>query len=207
MEGANNNKTIVMGPQFCSPQPLQLSIKKKVYFLPGHGYEVKDDFGNIVFTIQSVVGLFRSKVLIFDAADVPILTLKRKNFTWHSTWQAFTGDSTHEKDLIFSAKTSSMFQFTTNLDIFLANSISEQVCDFRMKTSYMGSKCDIFAGQSSTLIAQMNKNNTAGSIFLGRDKFMVRVNPSVDHAFIVSLIVILEEITSSAKSSSHSSTH
>ncbi|MCD9641797.1 hypothetical protein HAX54_028241 [Datura stramonium] len=206
MEGGNN-RTIVIGPQFCSPQPLQISMKKKVYFLAGYGYEVKDDYGNLIFTIENVLGFFRSKILIFDAVGVPILTLKSKNFTWHSRWQAFKGDSTDEKDLIFSAKTSSKFQFTTKLDIFLANNISEQVCDFRMKTSYMESNCDVFAGQSSTLIAQMNKKYTAGSIFLGRDKFMVNVNPNVDHAFIVSLIVILEEISSSGKTSSHSSTH
>lgn len=60
--------------------------------------------------------------------------------------------------------------------------MSEQVGDFRMKTGYMESNCDIFAGQSSTLIAQMDKKYTAGSVFLGRDKFMVRVNPNVDHA-------------------------
>ncbi|KAK4359252.1 hypothetical protein RND71_021481 [Anisodus tanguticus] len=205
MEGANNDRTIVTGPQFCSPQTLQLSMKKKNYFFGGYGYDVKDASDNLVFTIKEVLGFFsRSKVLIFDAADVPILTLKSKNFTWHSTWQAFKGDSTDKKDLIFSAKTSSMFQFTTKLDIFLASNISEQVCDFRLKANYMESKCDIFTGQSSTLIAQMNKKYTAESIFLGRDKFMVRVNSNVDHAFIVSIIVILEEITSSGQRSSHS---
>ncbi|XP_055811727.1 protein LURP-one-related 10-like [Solanum dulcamara] len=206
MEEGNSNKTIVMGPQFCSPQPLQLFIKKKVYFMGGHGYEVKDDYGNLVFTIENVLGFFRSKLIVFDAANVPILTLKSKKFSWHSRWQSFKGDSTDEKDLIFSAKTSSKFQFTRKLDIFLANNISEQVCDFRMKASYRESNCHIFAGQSSTLIAQMDKKYTTGSIFLGRDKFMVRVNPNVDHAFIVSLLVILEEMASSGNSSStHSS--
>lgn len=78
MEGGNNNTTIVIGPQFCSPQPLQLSIKKKTYFLGGHGYEVKDEYGNLVFTIENILGFFRSKLLIFDAANVPILTLKAK---------------------------------------------------------------------------------------------------------------------------------
>ncbi|XP_019245851.1 PREDICTED: protein LURP-one-related 13-like [Nicotiana attenuata] len=126
MEGAN--QTVVIGSQFCSPQPLQLSIKKKVYFCAGHGYQVKDGYGNFVFTIENLLGFFSSKVLVFDAADIPILTLKSK----------------------------------------------------------------------------MNKNYTAGSIFLGRDKFMVKVNPNVDYAFIVSLIVILEEIVSSSRSSSYS---
>ncbi|XP_015170044.1 protein LURP-one-related 10-like [Solanum tuberosum] len=206
MEGVNN-KIIVIGPQFCSPQPLQIFIKKKVYFLGGHEYEVKDDNGNMVFTIKNVLGFFRSKLIVFDAANLPILTLKIKPLTWHGRWQTFKGDSTDEKDLIFSAKNSSIFQFTRNLDIFLANNISEQVCDFKMKSSYMDSNCDIFVGQSSTLIAQMDKKYTAGSVFLGRDKFMVKVNSNVDHAFIVSLIVILEEISSSGQSSTHSSKH
>lgn len=77
MEG-DNNKTIVIGPQFCSPQPLQLFINKKIYFFSGHGYEVKDDNGNMVFTIENLLGFFRRKLIIFDAANVPILTLKSK---------------------------------------------------------------------------------------------------------------------------------
>ncbi|XP_059306906.1 protein LURP-one-related 15-like [Lycium ferocissimum] len=157
MEGANNNRTIfVRGPQFCSPRPLQLSMKKKNYFCGGYGYAVKDAYGNLILTIKEVLGFFsRSKVLIFDAAGIPILTLKSKKFTWHNRWQAFKGDSTNKKDLIFRAKTPSVFQFKTNLDIFLASNVSEQICDFRLKANYMESKCDIFAGQSSTLIAQV----------------------------------------------------
>ncbi|XP_015087299.1 protein LURP-one-related 10 [Solanum pennellii] len=201
MEG-DNNKTIVIGPQFCSPQPLQLFINKKIYCFSGHGYEVKDDNGNMVFTIENLLGFFRRKLIIFYAANAPSLTLKSKHFTWHSRWECFKGDSTDEKDLIFSAKNSSMFQFRRNLDIFLANNISQQVCDFRMKTSYRESNCDIFAGQSSTLIAQMDKKYTTGSVFRGRDKYMVKLNSNVDHAFIVSLIVILEEIASSGQGSS-----
>ncbi|XP_009629283.1 protein LURP-one-related 15-like [Nicotiana tomentosiformis] len=195
MEGG----TVVIGHRFCSPQPLQLSIKKKIYILAGYGYEVKDAYDNIVFTIEKVLGFFRSnKVLVFDAAGVPLVTLKSKKFTWHSRKQAFKGDSTDKKDLIFSAKTSSMFQFTTKLDVFLANNISEEVCDFWMKTNYMESTCDIFAGQSSTLIARMKKKY----ILLGRDKLIMTVNPNVDYAFIVSLIVILQEILSSTQNDS-----
>lgn len=87
-----------------------------------------------------------------------------QKFSWHSRWQAFKGDSTNEKDLIFSAKISSIFQFTTKLDIFLANNISEEVCDFRMKTNFMESTCDIFAGQSSTLVAQVKPISSCFSL-------------------------------------------
>lgn len=36
------------------------------------------------------------------------------------------------------------------------------------------------------------------SNFLGKDKFMVTVNPNVDYAFIVALIIILDAINTQA---------
>ena len=41
---------------------------------------------------------------------------------------------------------------------------------------------------------QMHKKHTAQSIFIGKDNFMVTVYPNIDYAFIVALIVILDEI-------------
>lgn len=41
---------------------------------------------------------------------------------------------------------------------------------------------------------QMHKKHSAQSILLGKDTFGVTVYPNVDYAFIVALIVILEEI-------------
>lgn len=42
----------------------------------------------------------------------------------------------------------------------------------------------------------MHKKHSVKSILLGKDKFMVTVYPNVDYAFIISLIVILDEINS-----------
>lgn len=41
---------------------------------------------------------------------------------------------------------------------------------------------------------QMHKKHSAQSILLGKDTFCVTIYPNVDHAFIVALVVILEEI-------------
>ncbi|KAB1224527.1 Protein LURP-one-related 15 [Morella rubra] len=40
----------------------------------------------------------------------------------------------------------------------------------------------------------MHKKHTAESILVGKDNFMVTVNPYIDYAFIVAVIVILDEI-------------
>lgn len=40
----------------------------------------------------------------------------------------------------------------------------------------------------------MHKKHTVQSVLLGKDKFTVTVYPNMDYAFIVALIVILDEI-------------
>ncbi|WRX19837.1 LURP-one-related - like 8 [Theobroma cacao] len=98
----------------------------------------------------------------------------------HDKWQAFRGDSTESSDLIFPVKQSSMFQLKTKLDVFLANNTKEDVCDFKIKGSWSERCCVVYAGESSTIVAQ--------------DKFMVTVHPNIDYAFIVALIVVLDGI-------------
>lgn len=40
----------------------------------------------------------------------------------------------------------------------------------------------------------MHKKHTVSSVLFGKDNFMVTVYPGIDYAFIVALIVILDEI-------------
>ncbi|KAK4834103.1 hypothetical protein QYF36_016882 [Acer negundo] len=112
----------------------------------------------------------------------------------HDRWQVFRGESTDSKDLIFTAKRSSMFQLKTKLDVFLANNTKEDVCDFKVKGSWFERSCVVYAGESDTVVAQMHKKHTVQSILIGKDKFTVTVYPNIDYVFIIALIVILDAI-------------
>ena len=48
---------------------------------------------------------------------------------------------------------------------------------------------------------QMHKKHTVTSLLFGKDNFMVTVYPGIDQAFIVALVVILDEMNSSGSSS------
>jgi len=76
--------------------------------------------------------------------------------TTHDRWQVFRGESTEMKDLIFSVKRSSFFQLKTKLDVFLANNTKEEVCDFKVKGSWFERSCVVYAGESLTIVAQVN---------------------------------------------------
>lgn len=90
---------------------------------------------------------------------VPFVTfcyvLKIQILTAHRRWKVFRGDSSDDKDLLFSVKKSSMLQLKTKLDVFLASNTREDVCDFKIEGSWFERSCVIYAGESSTIVAQV----------------------------------------------------
>jgi hypothetical protein len=75
--------------------------------------------------------------------------------TAHRRWKVFRGDSSHDKDFLFSVKKSSLLQVKTKLDVFLASNTKEDVCDFKIEGSWFERSCTIYAGDSSTIVAQV----------------------------------------------------
>jgi hypothetical protein len=73
----------------------------------------------------------------------------------HDRWQVFRGESVKESDLIFTVKRSSILQLKAKLHVFLANNTKEDVCDFKVEGSWLERSCVIYAGESSSIIAQV----------------------------------------------------
>ncbi|XP_047180107.1 protein LURP-one-related 10-like [Vigna umbellata] len=191
--------TTVIGPQFCAPYPVDLAVVKKVMTIADGNFVVTDVNGNLVFKVKGSIMSLHDRRVLLDAAGHPLVTLRRKMMTAHDRWQAFRGESTDAKDLIFSLKRSSFIQLKTKLDVFMANNTREDICDFKVKGSWFERSCVVYAGESNNIIAQMHKKHTVQSILIGKDHFMVTVYPNIDYAFIVALIVILDEINEDAR--------
>jgi hypothetical protein len=75
--------------------------------------------------------------------------------TMHNRWKAYRGESTDSKDLIFTLKRSSLIQFKTTLDVFLASNKNEDVCDFKVKCRWLEESCTVYAGESNNIVAQV----------------------------------------------------
>ncbi|ESR42770.1 protein LURP-one-related 15 [Citrus sinensis] len=207
--GAAANPVAVINSQYCSPHPIDLAIVRKVMIFSSGNFDVKDTNGNILFKVKNVFAFMRRRRVLLDGAGNPIATIREKAMSRHRRWQVFRGESSDPRDLIFSAKISSLWSFkTTKLNVFLANNTREDVCDFRVVEGsswlFEPSSCTIYAGKSSAIVAQMLEKQTVKSIFLGKNNFMVTVHPNVDYAFIVALIVILDEINRAGSGSSSS---
>lgn len=84
----------------------------------------------------------------------------------HRRWQVFRGESTASKDLLFSVRKSSMVQFKTKLDVFMAPNTKEDVCDFKIEGSWFERSCCIYAGNSNNIIAQVMNNIFQDHIYI-----------------------------------------
>ncbi|KAG5069259.1 hypothetical protein AAZX31_01G118000 [Glycine max] len=189
----NQQPSGIINPKYCAPYNVDLAIVRKVLALTD-SFTVTDVNGQIVFSLKASLMTLHDHRVLLDAAGEPVVTLRRKLMSAHDRWQIFRGESTEPKDLIFSVKRSSFFQLKTKLDVFLANNTKEEVCDFKVKGSWFERSCVVYAGESLNIVAQMHKKHTVQSIVFGKDNFMVTVYPNIDYAFIVALILILDEI-------------
>lgn len=184
----------IVGPQFVAQYPVDLTIVSKVLSLSDGNFAVTDVNGNIIFKVKGKLVSLHDRRVLLDSGDTPILSFQKKLVSAHRRWLVFRGESSDAKDLLFKAKQSSIIQFKTSLDVFLASNEKEEVCDFKVKGSWHERSCTIYAGDSPTILAQMNKKHTVKSVVLGKETFSVTVYPNVDYAFIVALVVILDEI-------------
>ncbi|XAR68743.1 hypothetical protein NMG60_11000098 [Bertholletia excelsa] len=184
----------VVNPQYCVSYPVDLLIAKKVLTLKEGSCEVTDINGNVMFRVKGKMFSLHDQRVLIDAVGTPILSLRQKIMTAHRRWEVYRGESKDSKDLLFSAKKSSILQFKTELNVFLAANTSEDACDFKVKGSWGERSCTIFLGDTNTIIAQMHRKHNLQSMVLGKESFGVTVYPNVDYAFIVALVVLLEEI-------------
>ncbi|CAN1142085.1 Protein LURP-one-related 15 [Linum perenne] len=189
-----DNPVVVVGPQYLADYPVDLTIASKTLTVGEHDFTIKDINGTVIFNVKSKLLSLHDRRRMLDSAGNVVLSLQQKILSCHRRWQAFRGDSTDSKDLIFSVRKSSILKFKGKLDVFLAENKKEESPDFRIKGGWAEGSCIVKIAKSKTVIAQMHRGQSLKVVFLDTDTFKVTTYPQIDYAFIVALVVILDEI-------------
>ncbi|KAI7745089.1 hypothetical protein M8C21_017789 [Ambrosia artemisiifolia] len=184
----------VVSHQFVSPNPIHMLSGKKLLALSDGNFGVTDVNGNLMFKLKGKLLSVRGRRLLVDGAGNRILTLHKKLTSARKRWQCYRGDSTDPRDHVFSAKQVNRTQFKTSLDVFLASNRTQDVADFTVKGNWFEKRCTIYVGESTTIIAEINKKQTNQLMAFGVDNYTITVYPNVDYVFVVALTAILNEI-------------
>ncbi|KAL0341223.1 UNVERIFIED_CONTAM: protein LURP-one-related 14 [Sesamum radiatum] len=175
----------IVGDDFCFPYLVDLAVKKKVGFSAKH-IEVLDDNGSLLVQVDGGFWQFNKTRTMHHSLGFPIITLRTKGIWLQQQWTVHRGEGLDGSDLLYTVRKSHSFQLKTRLEVFLATNLTGEICDFRVVGSYISQSFKVYKGQ--TLMAEVKERFT-----LGGRKFEARIYPGVDYAFIVSLLVILNE--------------
>ncbi|XP_011015951.1 PREDICTED: protein LURP-one-related 14-like [Populus euphratica] len=181
----------VVGESYCAPYPLELIVKKKIKKLSNAQFEVFDLSGNLLLQVDGGVWNFQLKRVLRDPAGFPILTIRGKVLTlWHK-WKAHAGESTDDSSVLFTVKQSRPLQIKKAINVFLTPTSKKKEADFHISGSYTSLSFKLYEGRR--LIAEVKHNFTLESFCKGKERYKVKVYPEVDYAFVVALLVILDE--------------
>ncbi|KAJ6891895.1 protein LURP-one-related 14 isoform X2 [Populus alba x Populus x berolinensis] len=157
----------VVGESYCAPYPLELIVKKKIKKLSNAQFEVFDLSGNLLLQVDGGVWNFQLRRVLRDPAGFPILTIRGKV------------KSTDDSNVLFTVKQSHPLQIKKAINVFLTTNSKKKEPDFHISGSYTSLSFKVYEGRR--LIAE------------GKERYKVKVYPEVDYAFVVALLVILDE--------------
>ncbi|KAK9282996.1 hypothetical protein L1049_011223 [Liquidambar formosana] len=180
----------VVGDGFCVPYPVELIVKKRRILENTH-FDVFDVNGNLFLRVNGSVLTFSKKRVMRGTCGYTYYHHAPKLNTSKFRWMVHRGESSEQNSLLFSVVRPFPFQMRKQLDVFLASNPNERTWDFRVIGCNFSQSFKVFRGNS--VIAEINHDFTWGRFLKGKSSFRVSINPSVDYAFIVTLLVILNE--------------
>ncbi|KAF8098852.1 hypothetical protein N665_0257s0062 [Sinapis alba] len=190
----------VVGEMFCNPYTTELIVRRRRESLRRDRFDVFDLSDNLIFSVDGGTWNIRRKRVLRDATGTPLLSMRTKGIvTMKYKWEVYKGESTESEDLLFSVREPNLFSFRTSLDVSLplqlqhSTDISSIEPDFRTYGRYIGSSFKLFEPIHNTLLAEVVHDFSWGGLIIGNYSFKVRVNPYVDFAFVIALLVIADD--------------
>ncbi|XP_014496788.1 protein LURP-one-related 15-like [Vigna radiata var. radiata] len=173
------NQVSVINPFYCSADSITLQINTET----GITY---NENGDSLFYMDDTFFTLHNRRVLYDNTKTPIVTFYRKAVTMHERCKVFNGESTDSSQLLFSVKKTnkSIPPGITKLNVFLAKNKGKKESDFRVIIYGSKNSCAVYAGESPIIVAQVQNNGG----------FNVKIQPNVDYAFIVALLMIVKDM-------------
>ena len=80
----------VVGPQFCMPHPIDLSVISKTFSMTDADFAVTDINGNLVFKVKGKFFSLHDKCALLDSTGNPVVSMQQKvRFLNHNCLRSF----------------------------------------------------------------------------------------------------------------------
>ncbi|KVD98177.1 protein LURP-one-related 8-like [Cynara cardunculus var. scolymus] len=184
-----------------SKNPVVFTVWKKSLLFNYDGFPVFDSNGNLVFRVDNYVTGGNGEIVLMDAFGRSVVTIGRKRISLSDTWQVHDGETTLVP----------RFSVTKHMNIFNTKSLA-YVCKegssknndtripmYEIDGSYAQRCCIVYDDMRRNVAEIRSKEAKGGTVALGVDVFRLVMQPSIDPAVAMALIVVLDQMFGSSR--------
>lgn len=193
----SNNKFVAH-----NDSPVTFTVWKKSLVFNGSGYTVFDSSGNLVFRVDNYAYDPSHQLFLMDTAGNVLLTLLHKRLSFNDRWEAYRGDRYGcGIKPVFSVLKSALTLFSSKPSAKVVLNPTKRrntnLCDYEIEGSLCNpsSSFTVF-GSSRQIIAQAKRKVAKPDIMLGEDVLSLVVQPGIDQAFVMGLLIVFNQIFS-----------
>ncbi|MQM23793.1 hypothetical protein Taro_056863 [Colocasia esculenta] len=175
-----------------------LTVWRKSLLFNCDGFTVFDAKGNLVFRVDNYTSSHRGEVVLMDASGTPLLTIRRKKMSLGENWLVYHGEKA--TDPLLSVKKHVNFLQSKALAHVTRCSADAERCTYQVEGSYSQRCCGVYDERRQRL-AEIRRKEAVGGVGFGGDVFRLVVQPGMEVAVAMAIVILLEEMFGSRGSS------
>ncbi|KAJ0975428.1 hypothetical protein J5N97_017393 [Dioscorea zingiberensis] len=168
-----------------------LTVWRKSLLFNCNGFTVFDSKGNLVFRVDNYSSTSTREVVLMDSAGKPLLTVRRKKLSVTDEWLVYNGEETR-KHCLSIKKHMNILHYSNSVLAHLSP-CSGGSTGYTVEGSYSQRSCMVY-DERRRLLAEIRPKESVGGVGFGGDVFRLVVQPGLDSAVAMAIVILLEQM-------------
>ncbi|XP_031485938.2 protein LURP-one-related 8-like [Nymphaea colorata] len=192
-------------------ESMALTVWKKSLLFNCSGFTVFDSKGSLLFRVDNYATDHRGEVVLMDASGQPLRTLRRKRLSLGDQWLVFDGEvslgvgrrgrrgGSPTRPPKFHVKKQGNFLGSRSLAH--VSCCHSKAAFYDIEGSYAQRCCTVYDEKRRKVAEVKRKEAASGGVAFGADVFRLIVQPEMDAADAMALVLLLDQMFTSRWSS------
>ncbi|KAA8517600.1 hypothetical protein F0562_015074 [Nyssa sinensis] len=183
-----------------------LTVWNKSLLFNCDGFTVFDAKGNLVFRVDNYCVGSKAEIVLMDASGKSLLTIRRKRLSLADNWLVFNGETTVHP--LFSVRKHVNLLNTKSLAHVSAgcggngsrssSSPRNKNAIYEIEGSYTQRCCAVYDDKRRQ-VAEIKRKEAVGGVAFGMDVFRLIIQPEIDSAVAMALVIMLDQMFGSSR--------
>ncbi|KAK1437190.1 hypothetical protein QVD17_02978 [Tagetes erecta] len=177
--------------------PVVLTVWKKSLLFNSDGFTVFDTNGDLVFRVDNYAAGNKSEVVLMDAAGHSLITVRKKRPSLTDTWLVYNGETMVNPRFSVTKHVNflngkSLARVSTTRSPNNNNNNKKNIV-YEIEGSY-AQRCVVIYDDKHHRVAEIKRKEAVGGVAFGGDVFRLVVQPEIDSAFAMALVILLDQM-------------